>query len=327
MGYTPTYATWYDWPTTSTPVTVGHLNNVDDWIGQIANGDDGGDNPQVWTAADTTGQRIHIPYCSQASPDTSVAGPLVKIVRTEEVTSGIVSDGVEQLAALLSVARGMAGTRGQPVGIAGMATTLSTQSAYNDDACGVYGIGRVSSTGTGSAIGAFFAGQKDTATATAATGLEVQARNYSGSNDSYSASGYNASQAIWVAAAGDTAARQSSAGVLLGNPFGNKFDVGIAFSSSNGGPAATTSIRDDGNATTSIDIRGSHTTGIDLLNATISGVGLRMAGNIISFTERSDPGAPSTNQAFLYAKDNGSGKTQLVVRFPTGAVQVLATEP
>jgi hypothetical protein len=45
------------------------------------------------------------------------------------------------------------------------------------------------------------------------------------------------------------------------------------------------------------------------------------------FPERSDPTAPSTNNAILYAKDNGSGKTQIVVRFPTGAVQVLATEP
>jgi hypothetical protein len=45
------------------------------------------------------------------------------------------------------------------------------------------------------------------------------------------------------------------------------------------------------------------------------------------FPERSDPTAPSANNAILYAKDNGAGKTQLVVRFPTGAVQVLATEP
>ena len=45
------------------------------------------------------------------------------------------------------------------------------------------------------------------------------------------------------------------------------------------------------------------------------------------FTERSDPSAPSTNNVRLYAKDNGAGKTQLVARFPTGAVQVLATEP
>ncbi len=43
--------------------------------------------------------------------------------------------------------------------------------------------------------------------------------------------------------------------------------------------------------------------------------------------EISDPAAPSSNQAKVYLRDNGSGKTQLCVRFATGAVQVLATEP
>ena len=41
----------------------------------------------------------------------------------------------------------------------------------------------------------------------------------------------------------------------------------------------------------------------------------------------SDPAAPGSNAAKIYLKDNGSGKTQLIVRFATGAVQVLATEP
>ena len=45
------------------------------------------------------------------------------------------------------------------------------------------------------------------------------------------------------------------------------------------------------------------------------------------FFEQTDPAAPAANEALLYARDNGSGKTQLCVRFPTGAVQVLATEP
>jgi len=45
------------------------------------------------------------------------------------------------------------------------------------------------------------------------------------------------------------------------------------------------------------------------------------------FTERADPAAGAVNTARLYAKDNGAGKTQLVVRFNTGAVQVIATEP
>ena len=47
----------------------------------------------------------------------------------------------------------------------------------------------------------------------------------------------------------------------------------------------------------------------------------------LKFFERSDPSAPSTNQAILYIRDNGAGKTQLCVRFATGAIQVLATEP
>lgn len=45
------------------------------------------------------------------------------------------------------------------------------------------------------------------------------------------------------------------------------------------------------------------------------------------YVEIADPAAPAANKARLYVKDNGAGKTQLVVRFPTGAVQVLATEP
>lgn len=51
-----------------------------------------------------------------------------------------------------------------------------------------------------------------------------------------------------------------------------------------------------------------------------------LAGHV-EFSEISDPAAPSSNRARLYARDNGSGKTELVVRFATGAVQVVATEP
>lgn len=50
--------------------------------------------------------------------------------------------------------------------------------------------------------------------------------------------------------------------------------------------------------------------------------------NTIPLTEQgADASAPATNNAIIYVKDNGGGKTQLVVRFPTGAVQTLATEP
>lgn len=40
-----------------------------------------------------------------------------------------------------------------------------------------------------------------------------------------------------------------------------------------------------------------------------------------------EPGAPAANTARLFVRDNGAGKTQLCVRFATGAIQVIATEP
>lgn len=39
------------------------------------------------------------------------------------------------------------------------------------------------------------------------------------------------------------------------------------------------------------------------------------------------PAAPAANQAILFFRDNGSGKTQLAVQFASGAVQVVATQP
>lgn len=53
---------------------------------------------------------------------------------------------------------------------------------------------------------------------------------------------------------------------------------------------------------------------------------LQLIGGI-QMPEISDPSAPSGNNGILYVRDNGSSKSQLCVRFPSGAVQVLATEP
>jgi len=43
--------------------------------------------------------------------------------------------------------------------------------------------------------------------------------------------------------------------------------------------------------------------------------------------EISNPQAPTANKARLFVRDNGSGKTQLCVRFNTGGVQVIKTQP
>lgn len=50
-------------------------------------------------------------------------------------------------------------------------------------------------------------------------------------------------------------------------------------------------------------------------------------GDYIEMPEIGDPAAPSTNTGRLYVRDNGAGKSQLVIRFPAGAIQVIATEP
>ena len=55
--------------------------------------------------------------------------------------------------------------------------------------------------------------------------------------------------------------------------------------------------------------------------------GILKTDGYIQLQENTDPSAPTSNNAILYSRDNGGGKTQLVVRFPTGAVQVIATEP
>ncbi len=50
-------------------------------------------------------------------------------------------------------------------------------------------------------------------------------------------------------------------------------------------------------------------------------------GGALQFQEMTAPSAPSTNLVYLYAQDNGSGKTQLMALFPTGAAQQVAIEP
>jgi hypothetical protein len=47
----------------------------------------------------------------------------------------------------------------------------------------------------------------------------------------------------------------------------------------------------------------------------------------LTFEPTTAPPLPSAGQVRLYARDNGSGKTQLIAQFANGEVQGLATEP
>ena len=54
---------------------------------------------------------------------------------------------------------------------------------------------------------------------------------------------------------------------------------------------------------------------------------LNIAAGSILLYERTAPGVPAANTMRVFGQDNGAGKTQLAVRFATGAVQTPATEP
>lgn len=64
--------------------------------------------------------------------------------------------------------------------------------------------------------------------------------------------------------------------------------------------------------------------------AAAGGLGLTngsTGGGFLEFIEMTMPAAPAANKARLFVRDNGAGKTEIVVRFASGAEQVIATEP
>lgn len=71
---------------------------------------------------------------------------------------------------------------------------------------------------------------------------------------------------------------------------------------------------------------GSGSAAVDTVIQRIS-AGLLAVTGAFRFTEQSDPAAPAANTGVIFCRDNGSGKTQFCVRFSSGAVQVIATEP
>ena len=48
---------------------------------------------------------------------------------------------------------------------------------------------------------------------------------------------------------------------------------------------------------------------------------------LLKMTEMTAPSAPSGNSVYIYAVDNGSGKTKLMALFASGAAQQIAIQP
>jgi hypothetical protein len=79
-------------------------------------------------------------------------------------------------------------------------------------------------------------------------------------------------------------------------------------------------------------VTGESPAGIGVYGISNSGYGVYSAGRVYTtkyyeMGEITNPAAPIANRARLFIRDNGLGKTQLCVRFNTGAVHVIATQP
>jgi hypothetical protein len=82
----------------------------------------------------------------------------------------------------------------------------------------------------------------------------------------------------------------------------------------------------------SVGVRGESPAGFGVYGKTITGFAGYFNGKVFSsmFVELAEivtPAAPGGNRGRLFMRDNGSGKTQLCVKFPTGGTIVLATQP
>jgi hypothetical protein len=120
----------------------------------------------------------------------------------------------------------------------------------------------------------------------------------------------------------------------LGVSFGNSTGV-LGYSGANPLPAARAKTGVYGYApqdTASRGVTGESPAGIGVYGKSSTGYGVYSSGKVYTtkwyeLTEISAPAAPIANRARLFARVNGVGKTQLCVRFQSGAVQVIKTEP
>jgi hypothetical protein len=47
----------------------------------------------------------------------------------------------------------------------------------------------------------------------------------------------------------------------------------------------------------------------------------------VVLAERAEPGTPPANWATMYLRDNGSGKSQLCIKYDDGSIGVIDTQP
>lgn len=242
-----------------------------------------GSGDELFINDPNTAQRLLVIKGATASGDTN-ANPIAKVSRYVNLNgTASAGDGAELGSAFVGIAATEDGENNngiQTVGVFGGSYSVSTNAVHTGgrDAVGLYGIGTAYGGGVGR--GGFMTAYTF-ASSNRANAVELQVNN-SGAAGTYNSSGFSDTSGMWMNATG---LFDSSAGMVIGNPFGYQFDVGLGFNGQvvggKTGGVKTTSIRDDGNAVTSLDIRGSHATGINLANGTFSGSAINASGKTV----------------------------------------------
>lgn len=239
-----------------------------------------GDNPALGNGV-SVGRVVHITEGTAAAPVTAGA-PTFKVVRTVAVTQATIdalggtagNDGGDVMGAIVGNAEGTAACEVQPVGVYAKARTVSTVGNPGNDAAGIYAQANVSGDGTGRAIGGVLYAYRNSVEVTAAaTGVEILCGNSSGVDEPYTPTTAPLMMGVWVNAYGP---KYSSAGIVLGNAYGQQFDVGIAahglVSGGFTGGIRTNVLRDDSNCVTTFKVNGTKTGYVlDFSGATLSG--------------------------------------------------------
>lgn len=232
-------------------------------------------NVGTTTSGELVGIRVTTPPAvhGRDTRDGSAASP-AKIGVTESISrvdattraevdamGPVGTDGPDGATALRIGVKGLASNEVQITALSLRAWQTSTFGEVGNDATPLFAAARVSGSGTGRAIAAYFEAVRETATSRGQQGIEIRVRNESGEADSYTAAGSaSKSMGIWINAQGAT---KSAAAFQIGHNFSQQFDVGYA---ANEGSLASAFMRDDSSALRSVFIRGSHEKGAVVVN-------------------------------------------------------------
>jgi hypothetical protein len=160
--------------------------------------------------------------------------------------------------------------------------------------------------------------------ATSGTNFAIQGHSTS-SLGVYGSSGSD----VGIYASSSAASRPAGIGASFGNSTGLQGSSGAVPAST---PAKTGVYGYASQDANSVGVRGESPAGFGVYGKTSSGYAGYFNGKVFSsqFVELAEivtPAAPGGNRGRLFMRDNGSGKTQLCVKFPTGGTIVLATQP